>query len=144
MTVLGTLTLPGVARSIAHARAFVRDLLPAGHPLAYEVMLVTSELATNTIEHTRTDQGGRFTTTLRLTRDALRLEIADDGAHGERPRLMTHAECREHGRGIALVAETAVRWGYAEDGPRTTVWAEFPSTPELRPMADHATAPLGG
>jgi hypothetical protein len=32
----------------------------------------------------------------------------------------------ESGRGLRIVAELSLRWGFHEDGDRTIVWAEFP------------------
>ncbi|TDC87988.1 ATP-binding protein, partial [Actinomadura sp. 7K507] len=45
---------------------------------------------------------------------------------GERP-VLRDAQLAESGRGLQIVDALAVHWGHRPDGPRTTVWAEFPA-----------------
>jgi len=124
---LGTLTLPGVERSVAYARHFLRDLLPVGSPVVYDLMTVASELVSNAIAHTRSGlQGGQVTVQLLARPGVLRVEVVDDGAEGARPHVKAESGC-ESGRGIHIVQELTARWGYDEDGARTIVWAEFRS-----------------
>jgi anti-sigma regulatory factor (Ser/Thr protein kinase) len=61
MTVLGTLTLPGVERSVVYARQFVRDLLGSDHPAMYEANVAMCELFTNSLQHSRSGDGGQIT-----------------------------------------------------------------------------------
>src|SRR4051812_9589846 len=121
---LGALALPGVERSVPYARHFLRDLLPAGAPVAYDLMTVASELTSNAIAHTRSGQGGQITVQLLARPGVFRVEVADDGAAGARPHVKAESGC-ESGRGIHIVQELTTGWGYTEDGARTIVWAEF-------------------
>lgn len=121
---LGQITLPGLRRSVAHVRTFLRDLLP-GHPLLEDLVTVGSETVCNAVTHTASGRtGGQVTVVLLVDGGAYRLEVTDDGADGARPSLQ--AENRgESGRGMRIVDALARRWGHREDGDRTVVWAEF-------------------
>lgn len=88
MVVLGTLTLPGVRRSVGFARRFLRDLLPPGHPAPDDLVTVGSETVCNAITHTASGKGGRVTVSLLGGGDYYYLlEVADGGAGGGRPRV---------------------------------------------------------
>jgi anti-sigma regulatory factor (Ser/Thr protein kinase) len=121
---LGTLTLPGVDRSVAYSRHFLRDLLPADHPVVYDLTTVVSELVCNAIAHTASGRDGQVTIRLLRWDGRLRLVVVDDGADGRRPQERQE-NGDEDGRGIRIVKALACRWGFTEDGPRTVVWAEF-------------------
>ncbi|MCO6003975.1 ATP-binding protein [Actinoallomurus purpureus] len=125
--VLGEITLPGGRRSVAHARTFLRDLLPCGHPILADLVTVGSETVCNAVTHTASGRaGGQVRVVLLAERGAYRLEVTDDGAGGARPRLKPE-DGGESGRGMRIVDALARRWGYRQDGARTVVWAEFPS-----------------
>jgi serine/threonine-protein kinase RsbW len=70
-------TFPGEKEQVREARHFVKTHLP-DHP---EAELITSELATNAIEHTRTGTpGGAFTVTVEHHPDGIAyIEIEDQG-----------------------------------------------------------------
>ncbi|WP_169807933.1 ATP-binding protein [Actinomadura hibisca] len=130
MTLLAALTLPGTARSVAHARSFLRDtLVPAylapGDELLDDMVLVVDEFAGNGIRHTASGDGGKFTVALWKGHGVLRAEVTDDGADGARPTLQPEPD-DETGRGLHIVAALAMRWGHRANGARTTVWADFP------------------
>ncbi|WP_229807957.1 ATP-binding protein [Actinomadura livida] len=124
LVVLGSLTLPGVRRSVGYARRFLRDLVPAAHPRLDDLVTVTSETVTNAIVHTDSGDGGRVTISLLAGGDLYRLEVADDGAGGRRPHPRAEAGA-ESGRGLWLVEALSDGWGFRADGARTVVWAEF-------------------
>ncbi|WP_433190621.1 ATP-binding protein [Actinoallomurus sp. CA-150999] len=125
--VLGEITLPGVRGSVAHARAFLRELLPYDDPVLDDLVTVGSETVCNAVTHTASGQaGGRVTVVLLARGGAYRLEVTDDGAVGARPRLKAE-NGGESGRGMRIVDALADCWGYREDGARTVVWAEFPA-----------------
>lgn len=126
LVVVGALTLPGVRRSVGHARRFLRDMLPPDHPGLDDVVTVVSELVCNAVTHTASGDGGRVTVTLLAGDDVHRLEVADDGAGGGRPRLRAETGA-ESGRGLRIVDALARGWGFRPDGPGTLVWAEFRS-----------------
>ncbi|MGI5169298.1 ATP-binding protein [Spirillospora sp. CA-253888] len=130
MNLLAALTLPGTARSVPHARSFLRDTLVPAHlapddDLLDNMVLVVDEFAGNSIRHTASGQGGKFTVALWRGHGVLRAEVTDDGAGGARPILRPEPD-GECGRGLHIVAALAVRWGHRAEGARTTVWAEFP------------------
>ncbi|NKZ04554.1 ATP-binding protein [Actinomadura latina] len=126
MVVLGTLTLPGVRRSVGFARRFLRDLLPPGHPALDDLVTVGSETVSNAIAHTASGKGGRVTVSLLGGGDFYLLEVADDGAGGGRPRVEAETGA-EGGRGLRIVEALAEAWGFRTDGDRTIVWARFHS-----------------
>ncbi|MEU6751532.1 ATP-binding protein [Spirillospora sp. NPDC046719] len=126
LVVVSALTLPGVRRSVGHARRFLRDMLPPDHPGLDDVVTVVSELVCNAVTHTASGDGGRVTVTLLAGGDRLRLEVADDGAGGGRPQVRAETGA-ESGRGLRIVDALARAWGYRPDGPGTVVWAEFRS-----------------
>ena len=126
---LAALTLPGVERSVGHARAFVTDtlvpdVLAAGDDLLDDVVLVVDELVGNSIRHTRTGDGGKVTVVLVAVDGVLRPEVTDDGAD-TRPHLIAEDPGGESGRGLRIVEALSDKWGYRDSGRRTTVWAEF-------------------
>ncbi|WP_165978062.1 ATP-binding protein [Actinomadura darangshiensis] len=124
LVVVGALTLPGVRRSVAYARRFLRDMVPEAHPRLDDLVTVGSETVTNAIAHTDSGDGGRVTVSLLAGGDVYRLEVADDGAGGR--RLVPKAEtCAESGRGLRIVEALSDDWGFRADGARTVVWAEF-------------------
>ncbi|SFN44204.1 ATP-binding protein [Actinomadura madurae] len=126
VVVLGTLTLPGVRRSVGFARRFLRDLLPPGHPALDDLVTVGSETVCNAITHTASGKGGRVTVSLLGGGDFYLLEVADDGAGGGRPQVKGETGA-EGGRGLKIVEALAEAWGFRTDGDRTIVWARFAS-----------------
>lgn len=125
--VLGTVTLPGLERSVADARGFLRGLLAPGEVLD-DLTLVVSELVCNAITHTRSRDDGKVTVTLVQGPGVLLLEVTDDGADGARP-VLKDEDGGESGRGIRVVDALASRWAFRQDPDHTTVWAEFAQHP---------------
>ncbi|AEN10847.1 MULTISPECIES: ATP-binding protein [unclassified Streptomyces] len=86
-------------------------------PLAQDVVVVVSELVTNSVEH------GHGTVSLRVrhTGGELFVETTDDNPAPARLRPPTPDD--ERGRGLFLVSCLSQSWGVSDDG-RTT-WASF-------------------
>jgi hypothetical protein len=107
--------------SVAQGRQFVRDVLSEWGlvPFREAVVLVASELITNTLLHTDSPP----VVTLRMTRSGLRLEIDDES--GMHPRKRSYAADATTGRGMLLVESTASRWGTETRPDGKTVWCEF-------------------
>jgi hypothetical protein len=87
-------------------------------------MTCVSELCANAITHTASGRGGVFTVEVDRPRDGVaRVAVTDDGGPpvpvAGRLNLMA-----EGGRGLAIVAACATRWGFREAYPGRTVWAE--------------------
>ena len=117
--VLGSLTIPGCPEHVASARAFVARLAGAA---AETAVLLTSELVTNAVLHTRSGRdGGAVTVVVIDLPDGLLVEVADDGSPDRGPEVSgdRYAAC---GHGLFLVEQLAARWGYRQDGAGTTVW----------------------
>jgi Histidine kinase-like ATPase domain len=87
-------------------------------------MTCVSELCANAIRHTASGQGGVFTVRVDCPRDGTaRVTVTDDGGPSV-PAAGSLDLTAEGGRGLALVAACASRWGYADAYPGRTVWAE--------------------
>jgi anti-sigma regulatory factor (Ser/Thr protein kinase) len=118
----------GEPRQVPAARAFVAAAL-AGCPARETLSACVSELAANAVAHTASGAGGSFAVeVLRPADGVAQVAVTDLGAPGEpviRPRNAGD-EFAESGRGLALVAACARRWGYrdAAGGWGRTVWAE--------------------
>lgn len=114
--------LPGLAIEVSAARRFVRDVL-GEHPGRTDAVLLTSEIGTNAVEHSRSGRpGGSFLVNVRWTVEWVRVAVTDEGAAGA-PCLQRGGTAREGGRGVALLDELAVRWGFSRRSTRgTEVW----------------------
>jgi anti-sigma regulatory factor (Ser/Thr protein kinase) len=90
-----------------------------GDDLLDDLLLVTSELVSNAVEHAH----GSPHVLLRLEDGGLRLCVHDDG--GGTPELRPAAPGSPRGRGLRLVDALATAWGTAEDERGRCVWARF-------------------
>ncbi|MEO3806662.1 ATP-binding protein [Nonomuraea sp. B1E8] len=128
---LGEMVLPGMARSVPLLRRFVGDTLTvAQHQSVDGAQLVTSELVTNAVVHSRSGwPGGLVTTDVIAFGDGLaRIEVTDEGGTTlPRPRDPDDGDC--HGRGLRLVEQLAQQWGVRLDARGwKTVWADVLTT----------------
>jgi Histidine kinase-like ATPase domain len=99
-------------------------------------MTCVSELCANAIAHTASGCGGAFTVELDCSRDGVaRVAVTDDGGSSV-PAAGSGDLMAEGGRGLALIAACASRWGYCDAFPGRTVWAEA-SWPVPVPSAGH-------
>jgi anti-sigma regulatory factor (Ser/Thr protein kinase) len=114
------LELPASPRSVPAARAFVRDcLVAAGLPgLVEDARLLTSELASNAVEHARTP----FRVTVDYKAGRLRLSVHDGVVTP--PGRSWADPFAERGRGLLLVEVLSSDWGCSPhpDGGKA-VWA---------------------
>ena len=127
-TVLGSLKIPGRPEEVATARAFVSRTLSS-----YQVgadndaaTLLTSEIVTNAIRHTRSgaDDGTVTIVVIGVPRGVL-VEIIDDGSAGT-PVAKGDLYAAE-GHGLFLVQHLAPQWGYLRDPAGTIVWFHLPA-----------------
>lgn len=122
-----------VGRSVASARAFVRDTLQGWGftSIADDAVVLTSELVTNAVIHTST---WADLLCLRCD-DGVRIEVTDRYPEREVPLRSpaTHPGVpdRESGRGLQLCAALARRWGVDYTPDHKTVWfqLDFPESP---------------
>ncbi|WP_418959474.1 SpoIIE family protein phosphatase [Streptomyces tritici] len=129
-----------VGRSVATARAFVRDTLQGwGHAdVVDDAVVLTSELVTNAVVHAgtaadvlclRTDQG-------------VRVEVSDHYPEREIPVQGAQnlgSPDRENGRGLLLCAALATRWGVDYTATRKKVW--FQLDLPARPVGTRTAGP---
>jgi anti-sigma regulatory factor (Ser/Thr protein kinase) len=117
---------PGHPDQVAAARHFV-DRALASCPAAPDVMLLTSELATNAVQHSATGQGGTFAVAISHGPGRVRITVTDDGSAGHPVLTAGAEELATTGRGLILVDFLAARWGHvAKAGlAPATVWFEI-------------------
>lgn len=118
--------LPRRRRSAGTARRLLREFLAEqedGERFAWAAQLILSELFGNAVQHARTPPGRLVYVRFGLALDLLRVEVHD--ASDARPRMREVGEDAEQGRGLALVARLAVRWGCCPrvGGVGKAVWA---------------------
>ncbi|GAA2881979.1 hypothetical protein GCM10010517_45080 [Streptosporangium fragile] len=120
-----TVTLKGVPESVSVARRRVRELLGEGHPASDDVILLVSEVVTNSVVHSGSGGGGRVAMTVAVEPDVVFVEVCDAGSGASRPHVRVDPEA-ESGRGMFLVDLLARRWGVLDDDSRgsRTLWFE--------------------
>jgi serine/threonine-protein kinase RsbW len=119
-------TFPGRPDQVALAREFVAAALD-GCSAAPDAILLTSELATNTVQHSATGRGGFLTVAVSHGSGRVRVTVTDDGS-ATRPAVAVADELATTGRGLLLVDCLARRWGHATDPARAgggAVWFEL-------------------
>ena len=125
-----SLTLPPDPSAPGMARAAAKRYL-AGKvslELLSKLVLVTSELVSNALEHGR----GQVVLRLQLDEDIVRGEVIDQG-RGFEHEIRARGSQDVRGRGLFLVAALANRWGIHEG--TTHVWFEFASGTEASGQA---------
>ncbi|RST01670.1 ATP-binding protein [Streptomyces sp. WAC07149] len=115
--------LPATPRGARQARQLAVEKLRAWGLSTDGPALIVAELAANAVTHGRV-AGRDFLVVLSLGGGALRIEVVDT-CRDRIPILREPDACAEGGRGLAVVAALADRWG-VEQGPppRKAVWAE--------------------
>jgi anti-sigma regulatory factor (Ser/Thr protein kinase) len=143
--VLGSLTIPGRPEQVALARSFVARTLGSNRITADAdaATLLTSEIVTNAIQHTKSGvDGGTVTIVVIGVPRGVLVEIIDDGSAGT-PIVKGDLYAAE-GHGLFLVQHLAAQWGYLRDSAGTTVWFHLPtaeaaqSGEPLGPAADRS------
>ena len=126
-TVLGSLTIPGRPEQVSSARTFVAQTL-SSHGVDADcdaATLLTSEIVTNAIQHTKSGvEGGTVTIVVIGVPRGVLVEIIDDGSPGT-PIVKGDLYAAE-GHGLFLVEHLAAQWGYLRDPAGTTVWFHLP------------------
>lgn len=142
--VLGSLTIPGRPGLVREARAFVARTL-SSHRLSVDAdaaTLLTSEIVTNAIQHSRSGiDGGTVTIVVIQAPHGALIEVIDDGSV-DTPIVKGDLYAAE-GHGLYLVQHLAAQWGYLRDPASTTVWFHLPSTGG-QDQAGEQSGPLGG
>ncbi|GAA2883979.1 hypothetical protein GCM10010517_47250 [Streptosporangium fragile] len=110
--------LPADPETVGTARRLAREVLAAwGLPaLADDVATVVSEVVTNAVVHAKSP----VTFSLSRRGRSVRGEVTDRGAAW--PTLLAAGPDEERGRGLAIVAAYADRWGVEPAPEGKTVW----------------------
>ncbi|WP_043266390.1 SpoIIE family protein phosphatase [Streptomyces sp. CT34] len=141
ITARAAATFEPVGRSVATARAFVRDTLQGWGcaDIVDDAVVLTSELVTNAVVH-----AGTAADVLCLRTDGgVRISVADRYPEREIPlqsagQAMVHPD-REGGRGLLLCGALAARWGVEYTAAQKHVWFHL-ELPE-RPAGTRAAGP---
>ncbi|MFF4853068.1 ATP-binding protein [Streptomyces sp. NPDC001194] len=116
---------PGWARAFFRAQARSWGVAPQ---IAEAAELALSELVTNAVRHARAPRGREIGVRALWDGACLRVEVADAGPWTDLEPRAHRPPDDENGRGLAVVAAVAARWGVerrAHDIGKT-VWADFP------------------
>jgi anti-sigma regulatory factor (Ser/Thr protein kinase) len=136
--VLGSLTIPGRPEQVSRARKFVAALAGPEGPAAETAGLLTSELVTNAVLHTRSGrEAGRVTVVVIDLPDGLLVEVVDDGSPDGGPEV-SGDRYAAGGHGLFLVEQLAARWGFLQDATGTTVWFQVGTGGDPAPADGHS------
>ena len=128
--------LPLAQHAASLARRTVAGVLHSWHLLdeewMYDVQLLCSELVGNAVRH----GGQRVALTLVLDDAQLTVEVSDGSSAVPEPRADASDES---GRGLAIIAAQATRWGVTSDAGGKTVWATM-TIPQVPPQRRAGTA----
>ncbi|MGW7414637.1 SpoIIE family protein phosphatase [Streptomyces sp. NPDC054863] len=142
ITARAAATFDPVGRSVATARAFVRDTLQGwGHSeLVDDAVVLTSELVTNAVVHA----GTQADVLCLRTEVGIRVEVGDRYPEREVPLQGTGLSLggpdREGGRGLLLCAALASKWGVEYTPTQKHVWFQL-DLPQ-RPVGTRLAGPV--
>ncbi len=123
------LELPGTPAAPSVARLFVRTLCQAwGASAVCDVAeLLSSELVTNAVVHAHSpvEVEAAYDDS-----EGLRIDVYDRSPGELNPHPREPSEAAEGGRGLAIVAELASRWGVDPVAPGKRVWFMLASPPQ--------------
>jgi anti-sigma regulatory factor (Ser/Thr protein kinase) len=122
-----SVTVPHHARGAALARHRLAEELAGHHvesAVAADVVSVVSELVGNAARHARPLDGGVIRVGWAVRPALVEVRVSDGGAAG-RPVLRIADPDSGDGRGLAIVAALADRWGVEHTDDGRDVWAEF-------------------
>jgi serine/threonine-protein kinase RsbW len=118
-------TFAGRPDEVREARAFVGRLLGPSHPCGDVAVLLASEMVANSLRHGSSAGPGEAVTVTVVVWDAgVRVEVTGRKAESV-PVLRPSDDEAEGGRGLRLVEDLAVRWGYERGGGQATTWFEL-------------------
>lgn len=141
ITARAAATFEPVGRSVATARAFVRDTLQGWgfSDVVDDAVVLTSELVTNAVVHAGTAADVEC---LRYE-DAVRVEVRDHYPERDLPLQDAHRQAHpdhEGGRGLLLCSALATRWGVEYSPETKQVWFQL-DLPQ-RPTGTRSAGPV--
>src|ERR1017187_7992280 len=118
-TILQACIFEGSPVEVRNVRDFVGRLVGACPvAVAEDVVLLSSELATNAVVHTGSGAGGTFCVSVRVEDTWVRVEVHDLGSDIA-PAVRPAGSPGESGAGLGLVEMLADRWGFYGDRKST-------------------------
>lgn len=116
-------TFAGSPEEIRNVRHFVGQCIE-GCPVADDVILLASELATNAVRHTASGLDGTFCVLVQAVNGLVRVEVHDLGSDGA-PAIRHTSSPEESGAGLTLVDTISDRWGCHGSQLGRVVWFEM-------------------
>jgi anti-sigma regulatory factor (Ser/Thr protein kinase) len=111
---------PDAAR---HARRFVSDIPGLGKGIREDIVLLVSELVTNSYRYAGVKPSDQITLTIGTRGRVLRAEVGDPGRGNTNP--VAGPPSAEGGWGLQIVGKKAARWGVEATQSGTIVWFEI-------------------
>ncbi|GIH93590.1 ATP-binding protein [Planobispora siamensis] len=133
------LRLEGSPDQVVQARRLVSATLGRDHPFHDDCVLLTSEVATNAVLHSRSGDGGVFVLAVSCSPWGVRVSVRDEGS-AQPPLLARAAAESTGGRGLPLLDALAHRWGVVREAGTSEVWFELLPQPVAVPMGRLAGA----
>jgi anti-sigma regulatory factor (Ser/Thr protein kinase) len=113
----------GSPEEIQNVRAFVGQIV-AGFPATDDVVLLSSEIATNAVLHSASGADGTFSVSVLVESGWVRVEVHDLGSDTA-PTIRRSRQPGESGAGLSLVEMIADRWGFHGGQRGRVVWFEM-------------------
>ena len=131
-----SICVPGVPSMVPVVRLFTRAYL-AGHPLAADAALITSQYTANAIRHTAAGDVAAVSVTVVTAGDLVRIEVTRVAPVVQTSQppvnllpLAGESSAEDgHGRGLVIVDAIACRWGHRGTAGSDTAWAELRHAP---------------
>jgi anti-sigma regulatory factor (Ser/Thr protein kinase) len=123
ITARAAATFEPVGRSVAAARAFVRDTLQGWGlgDIVDDAVVLTSELVTNAVVHAET----RVRLRVEPTAHGVRIRVHDQAAQRDIELREPPSIDSPSGRGLLIVSRVADRWGVEATRTGKEVWFEL-------------------
>lgn len=126
---LASLTIPGEPACLYAAREFVARTLGDGCACSDTAVLLTSELVTNSVQHSNSRRcGGTVTITVIAVPGGIRVEVIDEGSTTIPAASLSQPQgldLAENGHGLRLVEILSARWSHYSDAAGTVTWFEL-------------------
>jgi anti-sigma regulatory factor (Ser/Thr protein kinase) len=91
------------------------------HPAVDDAELLVAELIANVILHA--GDATHMSVTVAISGSLVRVDVCDNGSSGFPHVRDTDVDC-DNGRGLQIVNQLALRWGFVLESGQTRFWAE--------------------